>query len=351
VGEGRRRAKNFFLAWVRRRRYYAITGAALVVVVVVLLVLSRSLDRYGENLSLNLGADLIGTIVVLFLIAPFLSKADRLNESVLDRFNHRAFVRQSAGARQRIMILELWADLLQGGYQAEFLGALREALDRRVEVRILLLDPDARAAEQRSDDLLRQTDVVNNILDNLRVLNDFEHDLPERLRGYLDVRIYLALPPVQLYRVDDHMIVSFYPVNMTSWNAAQYQTNPQAQLGQFVCAKFEELWEAHSTRRLERFWTLTLEDQNERYDARFVTAGDQIYVSGRKIVERNLRSGIDGLPVRIVGSTSDGHRSQAYELTPLDRTSPDLAAALDLFNRKYGHTHQDVILRLTASPA
>ncbi|GAB3896934.1 hypothetical protein ACFQ1S_23870 [Kibdelosporangium lantanae] len=90
----------------------------------------------------------------------------------------------------------------------------------------------------------------------------------------------------------------------------------------------------------------TLEDQNERYEARFVTAGDQIHVNGRKIVERNLRGGIDGLPVRIVNSTNDGHRR--YELTPLDQNSPDLASALDLFNRKYGHTHQEVVLRLTA---
>nr|WP_042191411.1 hypothetical protein [Kibdelosporangium sp. MJ126-NF4]CEL20067.1 putative transcriptional regulator [Kibdelosporangium sp. MJ126-NF4]CTQ97291.1 putative transcriptional regulator [Kibdelosporangium sp. MJ126-NF4] len=355
MGEGKLRTKtaNFFFAWVQRRRYYAIIAAALIVVTVVLLLFSRSLADYGKNLSLNLGADLIGTIVVLFLIAPFLTKADRLNEAVLDRFNHRGFIRQAAGARHRIKIMELWTDLLQGGYQDEFLTALREVLSRKVEVRILLLDPDARAAEQRADDLLQQTDVVNNILDNLRVLNEFKRDLPEWMRKYLDVRIYSALPPVQMYRVDDHVIVSFYPVNMTSWNAAQYQTSPQAQLGQFVGTKFDELWEARGTRWLDQFWSLTLDDQTERYEARFVTVDEQIYVSGRKIVERNLRSGIDGLPVRIVDGNAKGevHRSMAYLLTPLDQTSPDLAMALDHFNRKYGHTHQDVILKLSPSPA
>nr|AGS49298.1 putative transcriptional regulator [uncultured bacterium esnapd2] len=353
MGEGRLRTRtaNFFLAWVQRRRYYAIVAAALVVVVVVLLLYSRPLEHYGMNLSLNLGADLIGTIVVLFLIAPFLTRADRLNEAVLDRFNHRAFIRQAASARHRVMVMELWTDLLQGGYQDEFLAAVREVLSRKVEVRILLLDPDARAAEQRADDLLQQTDVVNNILDNLRVLHEFRRDLPEHFRHYLDVRIYSALPPVQMYRVDDHVIVSFFPVNMTSWNAAQYQTSPQAQLGQFVGTKFDELWEARSTRWLDQFWTLTLEDRNERYEARFVHVDEQVYVGGRKIVERNLRGGIDGLPVRIVNDNAKGevHRSKPYLLTPLDHTSPDLAMALDAFNRKYGHTHQDVILKLTVS--
>ncbi|ALG08661.1 hypothetical protein [Kibdelosporangium phytohabitans] len=356
MGEGSRlRAKtaNFFVAWVQRRRYYAIIAAALIVVTVGLLFFARSLSDYGKNLSLNLGADLIGTIVVLFLIAPFLTKADRLNEAVLDRFNHRAFIRQAAGARHQIKIMELWTDLLQGGYQDEFLAALKEVLSRKVEVRILLLDPDARAAEQRADDLLQQTDVVDNILDNLRVLNEFKRDLPEHMRKYLDVRIYSALPPVQMYRVDDHVIVSFYPVNMTSWNAAQYQTSPQAQLGQFVGTKFDELWDARSTRWLDQFWSLVLEDeQGERYETRFVAVDEQIYVSGRKIVERNLRSGIDGMPVWIVDGNSKGevHRSRRYLLTPLDQTSADLAVAIDHFNRKYGATHQDVILRLTSSP-
>lgn len=352
MGEGKLRTKtaNFFLAWVQRRRYYAVIAGALVVVTVGLLFFSRTLADYAENLSLNLGADLIGTIVVLFLIAPFLTKADRLNEAVLDRFNHRAFIRQAAGARHQIKIMELWTDLLQGGYQEEFLAALKEVLSRKVEVRVLLLAPDARAAEQRSDDLLQQTDVVNNILDNLRVLNEFERDLPEWMRKYLDVRIYSALPPVQMYRVDDHVIVSFYPVNMTSWNAAQYQTSPQAQLGQFVGTKFDELWEARSTRWLDQFWSLTLEDElGERYGTRFVMVDEEVYVSGRKIVERNLRGGIDGLRVWIVNDNAKGEvaRSKAHLLAPLDQTSPDLAMALDHFNRKYGHTHQDVILKLS----
>jgi hypothetical protein len=340
-------------AYIQRRRLYAFVAAALVVVVIVLLWVSRSLDRYGENLSLNLGADLIGTVVVLFLIAPFLGRADRLNEAVLDRFNHRAFIRQAAGARQRILIMELWTDLLQGAYKDEFLGAVKEALERGVEVRVLVLDPDARAAEQRADDLLQQTDVVDNILDNLRVLSEFKQDkLSNHARRNLDVRIYSALPPVQMYRVDDHVIVSFYPVNMTSWNAAQYQTNPQAQLGQFVGTKFDELWEASSTRWLDQFWQITLDDGNRSYEAQFVSDDGHIYISGQEIVRDNLRSGIDGVPVRIVNDNAKGerHRSKPFSLTVLDQTSQDLAIALDLFNRKYGHTHQDVILKLTESP-
>jgi hypothetical protein len=356
VVEGRRRfrASGYLWAYVQRRRYYLVIASVLLLVTMALLVIARPLTDYGMNLSLNLGADLIGTIVVLFVIAPFLGRAERMHESVLERFDHRAFIRQAADARHRILILELWTDLLQGGYQRQFLTALKAALGQNVEVRMLLLDPDARAAEQRADDLLRQTDVVDNIMDNLKVLHDFQRDLPPRMQKNLDIRVYSALPPVQMYRVDDHVIVSFYPVNVTSWNAAQYQTSPHAQLGTFVGTKFDELWEARSTRTLDQFRTIALKvDQQEAsYTVRFVSMDDQTYVSGREIVAGNLRSGIDGLPVRTVDGNAKGekHHSQLYALSPLDVESEDLAGAQELFVRKYGHNHQDVILKLVEVP-
>jgi hypothetical protein len=357
VSYGRPRGKTLSWLWtfVQRRRYYAVVAAALVVVIVALLGVSSSLADYGKNLSLNLGADLIGTLVVLFVIAPFMGRAERSRESVLERFDHRAFIRQAGDARHRIVILELWTDLLQGGYKTPFLDALRIALTRGVEVRMLMLDPDARAAEQRADDLLRQTDVVDNILDNLQILHDFQRDLPERVRGNFDVRVYSALPPVQMYRVDDHLIVSFYPVNVTSWNAAQYQTSPQAQLGTFVATKFDELWEARSTRTLEQFRGVTLEvdgeDEGQSYRVRFVSAGERIYVSGQAIVAGHLRTGIDGLPARLVTENAKGEQrsSQPYALMPLDPAAADFRTAQELFRRKYGQNHQDVILQLAAS--
>lgn len=359
MGNGRRlrRAPNYFLGYLARRRYYMVIAAAVLVVVIALLVYSVSLPDYGKNLSLNLGADLIGTLVVLFVIAPFMGRAERSHETVLERFDHRGFIRQTGDARHRVQVLEMWTDLLQGGFQRQFLDSLRRALARDVEVRILLLNPDARAAEQRADDLLRQTDVVDNILDNLRILHEFQRELSERMRRYIEIRVYSALPPVQLYRVDDHLIVSFYPVNMTSWNAAQYQTSPQAQLGTFVTTKFDELWEAASTRTLDQFRTVGLavagEENGDHYKVRFVSTGEQIFVSGRKIIAENLRSGIDGLPVRMIDGNAKGepNSSKPYSLTPLDPAGEDHATAQDLFQRKYGQHHHEVILKLSASAA
>lgn len=349
---GRPRGKTLSWLWtfVQRRRYYGVIGAALVVVIVALLVVSRSLTDYGKNLSLNLGADLIGTLVVLFVIAPFMGRAERSREAVLERFDHNAFIRQAGDARHRILILELWTDLLQGGYKTAFLDALKVAVTRGVEVRMLILDPDARAAEQRADDLLRQTDVVDNIMDNLLILHELKRDLPDRVRENLDIRVYSALPPVQLYRVDDHLIVSFYPVNVTSWNAAQYQTSPHAQLGTFVATKFDELWEARSTRTLDQFRRVTLDvdGETDSYRVRFVSAGGRVYVSGRAVIAGHLRTGIDGLPARLVTENAKGEpiSSKRYSVTPLEPAAADFETAQTLFRRKYGQDSQDVILQL-----
>jgi hypothetical protein len=345
-------APSYLWAYMQRRRYYLAVVLLLIIVVVVLLNVSSSLPDYEKNLSLNLAADLIGTIVVLFLVVPLIERADLRRDSVLDRFDHRAFIRQAADARRRIVILEMWTDLLQGSYQRPFLDALKDALEQGVEVRILLLDPDARAAEQRADDLLRRTNVVDNILDNLLVLHEFRQALSESFRKKIEIRVYSALPPVQMYRVDDQVLVSFYPANMTSWNAAQYQTNPRAQLGTFVGTKFDELWDAPTTRTLDQFRTIAVRvdsDADEKaYDVRFVTFDEETYVACWKIASLYSRDCISDLSVSMVDCNAKGERDvlESYYFADLEVSSEDLMVAKELFARKYGQEDNEVILKL-----
>lgn len=122
-------------------------------------------------------------------------------------------------------------------------------------MRILLLGPDSKAAEQRTNDLSQlRTDVVEKIRDNLQTLHTFQKDCKSSPEAKLEIRIYSAIPPVQMYQADDQIVVSFYPLNSSSWDTAQYQTSPHTQLGEFVSEKFDELWDAPSTRMLGQFW-------------------------------------------------------------------------------------------------
>lgn len=344
--EGRPRRTRFIWAYLQRRRAYVWLGVALSAAVTLLLVISRSLPDYGKNLSLNLGADLIGTVIVLFAISPFLARTEFQRDSVRDNFDRAEFIRRAADARGELLILELWTDLLQGGYQERFLESLRAALKQQVKIRILLLSPDARAAEQRSDDLLRQTNVVGSILDNLRVLHEFVYTgIPEVHRRNIDVRVYSALPPVQMYQVDGHVIVSFYPVSVTSWNATQYLTSADSQLGKFVGDKFDELWKARSTRSLEQFWETTVIAGDKTYSTWFVSSGEDVFISGQRIVADNAENGIAGLTVRVRDDnvTGEAVTRGPFSLVPVDE---DAATVRELFRQKYGQDHH-VILRLT----
>lgn len=56
------------------------------------------------------------------------------------------------------------------------------------------------------------------------------------LQRRIDIRVYSALPPVQMYRVGDQGVVSFLP---GEYNAARYQTNPRARLGTPAGTKFD----------------------------------------------------------------------------------------------------------------
>ncbi|RZS33871.1 hypothetical protein EV193_11021 [Herbihabitans rhizosphaerae] len=334
---------NWARSWVARRRYYALLAGVLLVAVVVLLALWRTSEGDNKDLTLNLGSELIGTVIVLFVITPFLARADRKVDAILARFDHDAFIRQAADAKEHIRILELWTDLLQAEFQRRFLAAVGEALSVNAEVRILLLDPDSRAAQQREDDLQHRIDVDDSILQNLRTLHEFQ----TKWGGHrIDIRVYRAMPSVQMYQVDDHMLVSFYPTKVTSWDSTQYQTGPTAHLGIFVDTKFEELWTADSTRTLEQLWTVVLEDEGNgrQHSLPFVSIGGSMYVGGLKVDSKNLRSIMDGQPFKVVENDTD--KKRPCSLKPLEPTAEAETAVQELFTRKYGAKHQDLIFEL-----
>ncbi|WP_158888318.1 hypothetical protein [Amycolatopsis anabasis] len=354
MGGIRRRVSrpNRLWKYLSHQRYYVAIVAALLVVVGVLLAVSSSLADYGPNLGLNLGADLIGTIVVLFLIAPLINRADQDKEKRRERFHHHEFMNEVETAQDRVRILELWLDLLQDEYKETFVNAVRAALDRGIDVRILILDPDAEAAEQRNRDLHGQTNVMANILDNLRVLYGEFVRVPASRN--IEIRVYSALPPVQMYQTDDHVVVSFYPVDVTSWNAEQYHTSQSSQLGTFVSAKFDELWEAHSTRTLEQFMKVAVivetGSEQKAYRLPFVTRGQTTYVNGREIIEHHAATGIGGLAARVVIGNAHGHREERgpYQLTQPNHAHDEVRK---LFERKYGPDHHEMLLELVEVPA
>jgi hypothetical protein len=233
------------------------------------------------------------------------------------------------------------------------LTALREALSRRVEVRVLLLSPESPAAEQRADDLRRARQRINveeSIKDNLRTLGGFLQDVPKGQRDKMEVRIYSALPPVQMYQVDDYEVVSFYPVNVISWNAAQYQTDGQSQLGQFVSNKFDELWEAASTHTLEQYLFVSVEIEEgaatSAHQLEFVNHDGATYLGGRELVDSYANPGIGSLRARVAEENAMGDREMSRYRLVLVNDVDELGRVANLFTSKYGRDHPNMIIKL-----
>lgn len=99
MGERRRRymTQRYVWTFLKRRRHRVVIVLFLLGVIGILILFSHSTPDYWNNLSLNIAADLIGLLVVLFVVTPFIERAELRIDSVLERFDHRAFIRKVAG--------------------------------------------------------------------------------------------------------------------------------------------------------------------------------------------------------------------------------------------------------------
>jgi hypothetical protein len=167
----------------------------------------------------------------------------------------------------------------------------------------------------------------------------------------MEVRIYSALPPVQMYLVDSYEVISFYPVNAISWNAAQYQTDGQSQLGRFVSNKFDELWEAASTHTLEQYCFVSVEIKDGAATAshrlEFVDHNGVTYLGGQEVVNSYAGHGIGSLTAHVVEESTMGEREmpRRYGLVRVV-DADELSRVSNLFASKYGRGHTDMILKL-----
>ncbi len=236
-----------FRIWALQQLRPKVVAAAVLIAVLagVLLWDARNVERFGENLALNLGADLFGAIVVIFVITPLITRG--LNGRVREhlRLDYDWFTDQVFHATSDVRILDTFSGLLDRPGTTRFLRALQQAMSRHAAVRILILDPDSLAAAQRTSELGSETsllDVRTEILRNVRVLSQFQAGLSERSRQRFEVRFYSASASVTMYRWDDRALVSFLPIGRLSGDGTQLEVQVASPLGTFVSERFTELW-------------------------------------------------------------------------------------------------------------
>src|SRR3982750_598710 len=118
---------------------------------VVLLPGARLVRGYWQGLCLNLGASLVMVIATYLIFNPIFAEIRAVTSQEHPRLDYDAFIEHVRRTHGTVCILETWTGGREEPYRRRFLDAVQQALQRGARVRILLLDPDAAATEQRTE--------------------------------------------------------------------------------------------------------------------------------------------------------------------------------------------------------
>jgi hypothetical protein len=303
---------------------------------------ARDTDQYVGNLMLNIGASFLGAIVTYALINPMMVRAENQAEKVLDRFNHGAVIQHINDASSTVRIFETGLALLDERYQRRFLAACLAALKGGVKIKILLLDPDCRAAEQRAEELRGSGTRIHELIrHNLRDFHKFHGELQENLQRRFEVRLYNTAPLAAYYRWDQRALISFFPTNRSSEFTTQYETSVDSSFAQFVEQRFDESWDAPSTFTLEQYFGLPIRIMKDSAEpehgrAEWVLRSSTLYLANQALTDHAVATGLSNLRVGLL------HVEPwvgAWALKPCDSNSP----AHRYFEEKYGRRERTVL--------
>jgi hypothetical protein len=251
-----------------RVEQFALAGTAAAGILVLLADLVGWLDSLGSGNGLARITLLILSTVTLFLLMEVdrLKVLDNVNAqlSKLDidgiarefkhahyggvvqvhqRFPEERFTGLVEDARREVTILQTWIPNLH-----RFQWALKNALlDRRVEVRILLLHPWSPVARLREEALCRDPalaeDVKANVERCLSILESLSAEVPQEDQARLQVRVYNSLPSIAVYKADDQYLVSSFLHGQLAIDSSQIEIDGgNTAMAESIERELETLW-------------------------------------------------------------------------------------------------------------
>ncbi|MEB8337725.1 hypothetical protein [Streptomyces endophyticus] len=310
-----------------------LTGLAAVSA--ILLWRSAGMENYGENLALNLGADIIGAVVTVFVIGPLISRAQEGRAREHSRLDYEWFCAQVYGSTSNVKVLDTFSNVFGPQFSDRLLRGIKAATANGTRVQILLLHPDSLAVILRGQELGDQhADIRREILRNLRTLRSFEDGLDASARHLLEVRLCSSSPGVTLYRWDERCLVSFLTVGRLSGQGVQLEVPIRSPLGAFVEQRFDELWQQSGM--MDGFTHLPVMlvddgDGRRAFTCRFVVLDEATYVADAELVSHMARHRLDQLTAFSEGLGI----SVAHELLVVDDESELHARLTQDFAEKY----------------
>src|SRR5438552_3402307 len=95
--------------------------SVLLAVAVLLLAAGWGIADYRGNVAINVGADLIGAIVTIFVITPLISRIDEGRVREHPRLDYAWYADLVGGATSCVRILDTFSNLLDGPFTRRFL--------------------------------------------------------------------------------------------------------------------------------------------------------------------------------------------------------------------------------------
>jgi hypothetical protein len=301
---------------------------------------------FARELLLNVGAALVLVPPTYLVFAPIFERLRQTAAAIQEhtRLDRDQVTEGVRGSRWTVQMMATWSSMLEDPYRDDFLAALATALRNGAAVRILLLHPDSVAVTQRAREL-DGLDVRLLISANVRHLHVFAQRLDPAPRRRLELRLYDASPSMQLFRWDDKVLTSFFPLHQRVAAARQIETYVSNPLGEFAQSRFDELWQADTTCDVEEHMRMAVEigDGGRTVAAArvaFVRDSGRVFVNATPFVAHLVRYGIG----RLRAALPDVDGAPVLPMSQVD--SREIAL---LFEAKYGlPASPDVIVRLGA---
>jgi hypothetical protein len=340
----------------RARVYPALATFVVTLIAAGTLTAAGLTGGFARDLLLNVGASLALVPPTYLVFAPIFERLRQTAAAIQEhtRLDRARLTDGIRGSRWMVEMMATFSSVLEEPYREAFLEALHSALRNGATVRILLLDPASIAVEQRAREL-DGLDVEELISANLCQLYGFTWRLDSALRRNIEVRIYDASPSMQLFRWDDKVLISFFPLHHRVAVARQIETYVFNPLGEFAQSRFDELWAADTTRAVEDYMQMLVEVRGTTGTAvscrvGFVQHLDRLFIDATPLVAHLVKHGIAGLRARQPAANS----APALVMSQVDGSPPDQVRKIsELFETKYGSAPSpDVIMQLfPAAPA
>jgi hypothetical protein len=312
---------------------------------VATLVLGYYGSGFGRDVLLRLGFTLLGAVITVLILEPLIRRSQTPDEIIHRGFPHDKFITGVRDSTTDVRILSAWPYVMEEPWRRQFFQSVTVALSRRVDVRLLVLDPTSQAARQRAQDMDGSPDAITSIAEALVHINEFTTGLPEAQRELFQTRVYSRLPPARLYSWDRRAISSFFPLgNWRGDDIKHYETGVSSGLGSFVNEQFELLWNDSETESLRDYMKLGLsvvsQASRRLIDVLYCRSGGQLYVVSQPLIAHLFSLREEGHTVRLVVSRSGRPFTVGQHLTARAIATHDdndtARGVLAALHQKYG---------------